>query len=146
MRVSVHESQPQPAVGSPEAAFAVTLKPGTPMADVGAAVRAANSRVRLVEIGTADIQRLCKWLGSVEANKKFNNVMRYVTHESSRYCPGDDPRSAVANIPNWNWRNPFTAYNCTWGFATPADYPEPAALLATGKQASLAICGAAGSG
>jgi hypothetical protein len=26
----------------------------------------------------------------------------------------------------WNWRDPFTAYNCTWGFAPPADFPEPA--------------------
>jgi hypothetical protein len=144
VRVSVHETQPPPAAGSPEAAFAVTLKPGTPMADVGKAVRAANPQVRLVEIGTSDIRRLCKWLGSTEANAAFNRRMRYVTHESSRYCPGEDHRSEVANIPNWNWRNPFTAYNCTWGFATPVDYPEPDPLLA--RQGALAICGAGGVG
>lgn len=32
----------------------------------------------------------------------------------------------MGNTPGWNWRNPFTAYNCTWGFAPPADFPEPA--------------------
>ena len=26
--------------------------------------------------------------------------------------------------PGFDWRNPFTAYNCTWGFHAPAPFPE----------------------
>ena len=44
--------------------------------------------------------------------------------ESARYCPEEDHNSDVGNQRNWNWRNPFTAYNCTWGFHHPADFPE----------------------
>ena len=78
---------------------------------------------RQVEIGVPDIRRLCKWLGSTDANRRFNRLARYVLHESSRYCPSEDHDSSVDGA-QWNWRNPFTAYNCTWGFATPTDYPE----------------------
>ena len=141
VRVSVHENQPSPRAGAPEARFATTLRPGTPMSEVNAAVRAANPDARLIEIGVEDIRRLCKWLGSTAANRAFNAKMRYVLHESSRYCPGEDHRSEVANIPNWNWRNPFTAYNCTWGFATPSDYPEPEGGLTDAAQATRAVCG-----
>ena len=126
VRVSVHDTQTRPHPGSPESRFTTVLRPGTPMSDVSSAVDAANPDARLVEIGAEDIRRLCKWLGSTGANRRFNHLARYVLHESSRYCPGEDHRSEVANTPNWNWQNPFTAYNCTWGFATPADYPEPA--------------------
>eukprot|EP00967_Tisochrysis_lutea_P059972 scaffold76531_cov31-Tisochrysis_lutea.AAC.2 len=52
-------------------------------------------------------------------------LYRYILHESARYCPLEDHHEAVANVPGWNWRNPFTAYNCTWGFSPPTDYPEP---------------------
>ena len=110
------------------------------MSEVNAAVRAANPDARLIEIGVEDIRRLCKWLGSTAANRAFNAKMRYVLHESSRYCPGEDHRSEVANIPNWNWRNPFTAYNCM-GFATPSDYPEPEGGLTDAAQATRAVCG-----
>ena len=96
------------------------------MSDVPRAVDAANPEARLVEIGAADIGRLCKWLGSTEDNRRFNALARYVLHEQSRYCPAEDHDEHVANVPGWNWRNPFTAYNCTWGFATPQDFPEPA--------------------
>ena len=48
----------------------------------------------------------------------------------------------MANIPDWNWRNPFTAYNCTWGFATPADYPEEAEEV----RRALGVCAPGGAG
>ena len=44
--------------------------------------------------------------------------------ESARYCPEEDHNADVGNQRNWNWRNPFTAYNCTWGFHHPAPFPE----------------------
>ena len=47
--------------------------------------------------------------------------------ESARYCPVEDHRADVANVPHWNWQNPFTAYNCTWGFHYPTPFPEPQA-------------------
>ena len=146
---------------------------------------------RLVEVGVDDARRLCKWLGSSEANAAFNRVMRYALTESARFCPSEDHRGEVkpppppprglvlrnpatprtqpcnpthttlqpharnpatprtqpcnpthpslpphapepatrrvkvANVKDWNWRNPFTAYNCTWGFHHPTDFPEP---------------------
>ena len=51
--------------------------------------------------------------------------MRYALTESARFCPLEDHNTDVANVPGWNWRNPFTAYNCTWGFHHPTAYPEP---------------------
>ena len=176
VRVVVHQTAPVPPAGSAEARFTTTLRPGVPMIDVPRAVAAANPQARLIEIGAADLGRLCKyatatataaarhattttttitaipatppplpprhhrpparlspsppfllrWLGSTRANRDFNNLARYVLHESSRYCPSEDNHESVINTPHWNWQDPFTAYNCTWGFATPADYPEPA--------------------
>ena len=32
--------------------------------------------------------------------------------------------------PGFDWRNPFTAYNCTWGFHSPAPFPEDDAACA----------------
>ena len=95
------------------------------MSEVAAAVNRANPHARLIEISTTDVQRLCKWLGSTSANRDFNNVMAYITSESARYCPGEDHDERVANVPRWNWQNPYTAYNCTWGFAHPTRFPEP---------------------
>ena len=104
---------------------------GTPLSGVHAAVARANPSARLVEISAPDLRRLCPWLGSTDANRRFNALQRYVLHESSRYCAREDHDERVANVPNWNWRNPFTAFNCTWGFAPPADYPEPSGAAAT---------------
>uniref|UniRef100_A0A7S3BTX1 Uncharacterized protein n=1 Tax=Haptolina ericina TaxID=156174 RepID=A0A7S3BTX1_9EUKA len=95
------------------------------MSDLAAHVDAANPHARLIEITTSDVRRLCKWLGTPEENRKFNRLMRYVLAESARFCPEEDHLGHVANVPNWNWRNPFTAFNCTWGMAHPADFPEP---------------------
>lgn len=125
VRLVVSDKAPAPEAGSAAARFTALLKPGSPMSAVRAAVGNANQAARLVEIGVADIRRLCKWLGSTTANARFNSLMRYVLHESARYCPLEDHHEAVANVKGWNWRNPFTAYNCTWGFSAPADYPEP---------------------
>ena len=125
VRVIVHKDATPAAPDSAEARFTATLRPGTPMSDVAAAVDAANPGARLVEIGVEDMRRLCKWLGSSEKNVAFNRVQRYALTESARFCPTEDHDLDVANVKGWNWRNPFTAYNCTWGFHHPTDYPEP---------------------
>ena len=83
------------------------------MTEAARAVADANPDARLVEIGAPDLRRLCKWLGSAEANRAFNRRMRYVLQESSRFCPSEDNHESVQNMPHWNWQNPFTAYNCT---------------------------------
>ena len=93
---------------------------GTAMDEVGRRVRAAHPAVRLIEIGVHDVKRLCKWLGSAGANRAFNRLARYVLTDSSRYCPTEDHRG----FGGWDWRNPFTAYNCTWGFHYPTPYSE----------------------
>ena len=68
------------------------------------------------------LRQLCRWLGSTQKQKAFNTLTRYVLTESSRYCPNEDHGGYGA--PGFNWQNPFTAYNCTWGFRAPAEYPE----------------------
>ena len=102
----------------------VTLPFGTSMHQVKQAVLAANPAVRLVEMGVDDVRRLCRWLGSRNRNVAFNRLMRYVLTESSRYCPEEDHDRRLAHGAGWDWRNPFTAYNCTWGFHHPVAYPE----------------------
>ena len=125
VRVVVHPDAPLPPAGSVDATISTVLRPGTPMSAVADAVNRANPNAKLVEISTTDIRRLCKWLGSTAANVDFNNVMSHITSESARYCPREDHDEKVANMPKWYWRNPYTAYNCTWGFAHPTRYPEP---------------------
>ena len=71
-----------------------------------------------MRIRNADLRRLCRWLGSTEQNLEFNTLTRYVLTESSRYCPMED--HGGYNAPGFDWQNPFTAYNCTWGFHSPA--------------------------
>ena len=106
----------------PSTAHHVTVAHGTPLADVREALRAASPGARVVEVEAPHLRRLCRWLGSRESNRQFNKLMRYVLTESSRYCPNEDHGGYGA--PGFNWQNPFTAYNCTWGFRAPVDYPE----------------------
>ena len=103
----------------------VVVPSGSPLTAVASAVRAANAEVRMVEIHIDDLRRLCRWLGSTQKNQEFNSLIKYILTESSRYCPSEDHHG----FGGWNWRNPFTAYNCTWGFHYPALYPlkEPCA-------------------
>ena len=140
VRVTVAARGEAPA---PSSAHAVHLSYGTPMAEVRAAVFAANPSARVVEIEAPHLKRLCRWLGSEEKQKAFNRLQRcvraasalpslcdrgpgalarYILTESSRYCPNEDHGGYGA--PGFNWRNPFTAYNCTWGFHYPNTYPE----------------------
>ena len=56
----------------PSTAHAVHLRYGTPMADVRAAVLAANPAARVVQIEAPHLKRLCRWLGSAEKNRAFN--------------------------------------------------------------------------
>jgi len=109
------------ASDSDQAEGTVAVAAGTPMHDVKSIVMRANPLVRLVEISVEDIKKLCRWLGTPRATADFNKLMRYVLTDSSRYCPMEDHRR---HHSNWNWRNPFTAYNCTWGFHYPTPFPE----------------------
>lgn len=96
---------------SPRAATdsSVELPYGTALADVKAAVIAAHPGVRVIEISSEHLRRLCRWLGSRERNAEFNRVLRFVTTESSRYCPHED--MGGYGSPGFDWQNPFTAYN-----------------------------------
>ena len=53
---------------------------------------------------------------------------RYILTESSRYCPTEDHGGYGARA--FDWQNPFTAYNCTWGFHHPAQFPTDGAQCA----------------
>lgn len=61
---------------------------------------------------------LCKLTGGI--SPAVNDV-RYVLTESSRYCPSED--HGGYDSPPFDWQNPFTAYNCTWGFHAPTPFP-----------------------
>ena len=63
---------------------------GTPLNEVKSMVLRANPNVRVVEISAPHLRRLCKWLGSMRKQRDFNNLMRYILTESSRYCPNED--------------------------------------------------------
>lgn len=119
-RVTVTVAPKGVAVRQPTPA-SLELPYGTPMADVKAAVLRLNPRVRVIEIANADLRRLCRWLGSARANLDFNTLILYILTESSRYCPQEDMGGYGA--PGFDWQNPFTAYNCTWGFHSPAPFP-----------------------
>ena len=86
-------------------------------------VLAASPTARVIEVSAPHLRRLCKWLGSKQKVRDFNANMRYILTESSRYCPNED-HGHYGGMGAWNWQNPFTAYNCTWGFRAPVDYPE----------------------
>ena len=75
-------------------------------------------------------------LVSRQRNVDFNALMRYVTTESSRYCPSEDHRPAPGP---WDWRNPFTAYNCTWGFHRPPLLPESAMTSGANGKVRLSL-------
>ena len=100
----------------------IQLAYGTRLSEVKGAVLRVNPHVRVIEIANADLRRLCRWLGSRQRNIDFNKLLRYVTTESSRYCPQED--MGGYSSPGFDWRNPFTAYNCTWGFHSPTPFPE----------------------
>ena len=45
------------------------------------------------------------------------------------------PPLAADNQPGFDWQNPFTAYNCTWGFHSPTPFPVvDQAALACGSR------------
>ena len=50
----------------------------------------------------------------------------------AQYCPEEDHgRYDRLYHGAWDWQNPFTAYNCTWGFHYPTLYPEEDDVCAT---------------
>ena len=87
----------------------VELPYGTPMASVAALVRKTHPKFRVLELANADLRRLCRWLGSSAAARDFNVVMRYITTESSRYCPSEDGGGYFR--PGFDWQNPFHGIN-----------------------------------
>ena len=52
-----------------------------------------------------------------------SSLLRYILTESSRYCPEEDHGNYGGLSGGWSWQNPFTAYNCTWGFPPPQLFP-----------------------
>jgi len=125
----------------------VVVPYGTRMSEVMPLVQASYPNVRVIQVANDDLRRLCRWLGSAPANANFNKLMRYILTESSRYCPQED--MGGYGSPGFNWQNPFTAYNCTWGFHYPTPFPtSEEACDARGEKAAAAVAAeaAAGSG
>ena len=108
-------------VTQPITRTSVQLAHGTPLTEVKAAVLKANPSVRVIKIANADLRRLCRWLGSRRQQEDFNRLIQYILTESSRYCPNEDYGGYGAH--GFDWQNPFTAYNCTWGFISPSPFP-----------------------
>ena len=115
----------------PSTATSVELPYGTPMANVKALVRKTHPNFRVLELSNADLRRLCRWLGSAAAARDFNVVMRYITTESSRYCPSEDGGGYFR--PGFDWQNPFHGINCTWGFHSPTAFPLSESTCMTGE-------------
>jgi len=120
----------------------LVLPYGTRMSDVLALVRREHPGVRVIKVANADLRRLCRWLGSSRANADFNTLTRYILTESSRYCPQEDHGGYGA--AGFNWQNPFTAYNCTWGFHAPTPFPTEEAACGTAAARSAPAGTAAG--
>lgn len=113
-------------------ASVVHLPFGTPMSEVRRHVLQANPAVRVINIANRDLRRLCRWLGSSQRNREFNLLIKYILTESSRYCPQEDHgKYDRLYAGQWDWQNPFTAYNFTWGFHHPTLYPEDDDTCAT---------------
>ena len=119
----------------PHGPDAVELPYGTPMADVGRLVRQSHPHFRVLEVANADLRRLCRWLGSAPAATAFNAVLRYITTESSRYCPSEDGGGHFR--AGFNWQNPFHGINCTWGFHSPTVFPTSADACSSGAGIDL---------
>ena len=123
-------------------ARAVTLPFGATLREVHAAVLKANPAVRVIEVASAaDLRRMKRTLGDASQDEKFNKLCKYILTESSRYCPQEDMGGYGG--PGFNWQNPFTAYNCTWGFHHPALYPLAAVDERPGGGMTTAAAGAA---
>ena len=120
--VQLKVSGQQPAVGSASSKFTAVVPHGTAMHEIGAALEASNPTYRVAEVSIDDLRSLCRWLGSDRANRDFNTLARYVLTDSCRFCPSEDHRW----FASWDWKDPFTAYNCTWGFHYPTPFPETA--------------------
>ena len=119
------------AAVKPHTKTSVELPYGTPMADVKRLVQKTHPNFRVLEFENAHLRRLCRWLGSSRAATEFNAVMRFITTESSRYCPSEDGGGYFR--AGFDWQNPFHGINCTWGFHSPTTYPLTDAACATGE-------------
>ena len=98
--------------------------------------------MRVIEVASAaDLRRMKRTLGDASQDEKFNKLCKYILTESSRYCPQEDMGGYGG--PGFNWQNPFTAYNCTWGFHHPALYPLAAVDERPGGGMTTAAAGAA---
>jgi len=122
------------AVTQPATRTSVQLAHGAPLTAVKEAVLKANPHVRVIKIANVDLRRLCRWLGSRRQQEEFNKLILYILTESSRYCPNEDYGGYGAR--GFDWQNPFTAYNCTWGFVSPAPFPLEEQQCALGEKPS----------
>jgi len=113
----------------------IELPYGTPLSEVGAAVRKVNPRFRVLRIANVHLRRLCRWLGSRQQNDAFNKLVAFIMTESSRYCPNEDGGGSFR--AGFNWQNPFHGINCTWGFHAPHPYPLDGGACATGEGVEL---------
>ena len=114
---------PEASPGSSARRFSARLLAGTPMSAVLDAVHRANGAAGVVEIDVAGLRLLCKWLGSADANRRFNEVMRDALAAKHDFCT----QEANPHFPGWRHFDPARhRLNCSRGFAPPTDYsPAP---------------------
>ena len=125
VRVFVRANAGSAAPGSAEAALTASLSPGTAMVDVLPRVLHVNPRARLVEISRRDLGGLSRWLGSREANKKFNErvVGDLLAHDRADFCT-EEANPSFTSWAQWEQNGRRPALNCSKGFAPPPRLPE----------------------
>jgi hypothetical protein len=112
------------------AARVLELQPGDNYAQAASGLGAKGwEKAYVLKVDARSLELLCEDIGTAEANKKFNDVMRTVLGiaEQVRYC--DKRVNPRYNGRQDDYQNPI---NCTWGFHRPplmgTDSPGSACL------------------
>ena len=123
---------------APDDLFVAEVKPGSTWPDVASAVLSANRDARLVEVGVADLRRLCRSFGEAERTRRFNRLASYVLTAKHAFCAAEENPGFLG----WSRLEEAPPLNCSWGFLPPTKYPEELGRCAANDHelASSAAC------
>lgn len=107
--------------------LSATLLTGTPMVEVLPLVLRANPHARLVEVAAADLAALSPWLGSVEANSRFERRARKLLSHSMTFCT-EEANPAFPGWSQWERSQRQPPLNCTKAALYDALPPWPTAV------------------
>ena len=123
---------------APDDLFVAEVEPGSTWPDVASAVLSANRDARLVEVGVADLRRLCRSFGEAERTRRFNRLASYVLTAKHAFCAAEENPGFLG----WSRLEEAPPLNCSWGFLPPTKYPEELGRCAANDHelASSAAC------